>query len=237
MDSIDEITSSVRKNGFIDHMFTFNTSSKGELMNIIQYAILAIIPIVLMNKLTQAYIPESDMDKGSIEIVIEVFLQVAVLFVGIYFINRLITYIPTFSEVAYSDLNMLNIVLGFMTIVLSLQTKLGTKVEILSDRVLDYLGFSPYEIHDNSNNKRRPTSVSVSQPIVNTGHNQPSRADTLGNSATSMIDNLPNQGSQQMQSQPQQQPQQQIGGGGTNFDDMYQEPMAANESLGGFANF
>jgi len=233
MDSIDDFASTVKQNTFMDHMFSFSTSSKGELMNMVQYAILAIIPIVIINKLTQTYIPESDDSKGSFEITIEVFLQIAVLFVGMYFINRLITFIPTFSETSYSDVNMLNIVLGFMTIVLSLQTKLGTKVEILSDRVLDYLGLSPYEIHDNSSGKNRQTSISVSQPIVQ--NHQPSRADNLGEQGTSMIDSLPIQRDpipRQMHQNPpipQQSP-------GTNFDQMYQEPMAAND-IGNFATF
>jgi hypothetical protein len=242
MDSIEELSTSMTKSaknvGFVEHVFNFDESTKTELMNIVQYAILAIIPIVLVNKLTQSYVPESDESKPTLEITIEILLQVVFLFVSMYFIHRLITFVPTFSKVDYSELNLLNIVLGFMVIVLSLQTKLGLKVEILSDRLMDYfgLGSSP-----EPPKKQSSGSVSVSQPIVHNGggvpvmpqqSHQPSRADSLGNhqtmpGATSAIDQLPNQSNMGMQTQgmmPQQQP---------NFDSMYQEPFAANDGFGG----
>jgi hypothetical protein len=244
MDSIEELSTSMTKSvknvGFVEHVFNFDEPTKTELMNIIQYAILAIIPIVLVNKLTQSYVPESDESKPTLEITIEILLQVVFLFVSMYFIHRLITFVPTFSKVDYSELNLLNIVLGFMVIVLSLQTKLGLKVEILSDRLMDYFGL----VSAPEPPKRQGSgSVSVSQPIVHNGggvptmpheSHQPSRADNLGNhqtmpGATSAIDQLPNQtnmGGQTQGMMPQQQPQ-------PNFDSMYQEPFAANDGFGG----
>jgi hypothetical protein len=242
MDSIEELSTSMTKSvknvGFVEHVFNFDEPTKTELMNIIQYAILAIIPIVLVNKLTQSYVPESDESKPTLEITIEILLQVVFLFVSMYFIHRVITFVPTFSKVEYSELNLLNIVLGFMVIVLSLQTKLGLKVEILSDRLMDYFGLGS---STEPPKKQSSGSVSVSQPIVHNGggvpvmpqqSHQPSRADNLGNhqtmpGATSAIDQLPNQtnmGGQTQGMMPQQQ---------TNFDSMYQEPFAANDGFGG----
>lgn len=253
MDSIEELstsmTKSVKNTGFVEHVFKFDNTTKTELMNIVQYAILAIIPIVLVNKVTQAYIPESDETKPTLEITIEIILQIVFLFVGMYFIHRLITYVPTFSKVDYSDMNLLNIVLGFMVIVLSLQTKLGLKVEILSDRLMEYMGFygkpePPKRQEQRGVNSSGMGSVSVSQPIVHNGggmpsmpqqSHQPSRADNLGNyqsmpGATSTIDQLPNQVNMGM---PQQQQQQMGGQGQPDFDSMYQEPFAANDGFGG----
>lgn len=244
MDSIEELSTSMTKTtknvGFVEHVFNFDNATKSELMNIVQYAVLAIIPIVFINKLTQAYIPESDETKPTLEITIEILLQVVFLFVSMYFIHRLITFVPTFSNVDYSELNLLNIVLGFMVIVLSLQTKLGLKVEILSDRLMEYFGLGT---EPEPTKKQSTGSVSVSQPIVHNGggipimpqqSHQPSRADNLGNyqtmsGATSTIDQLPNQSNMGMQTQgvmPQQQQQ-------PNFDNMYQEPFAANDGFGG----
>jgi hypothetical protein len=59
------------------------------------------------------------------------------MFVGILFIHRIITFIPTYSNEKYAKLHVTNIILAFMVIVLSLQTKLGEKVNILIDRGLD----------------------------------------------------------------------------------------------------
>ena len=47
-----------------------------ELLNIIQYAVLAIIPIIILLKLIKNYIPEADDDKGSLVILVEVMKDV-----------------------------------------------------------------------------------------------------------------------------------------------------------------
>ena len=72
--------------GFISHVFNFDNKSKNELTNIIQYSILAIFPIVILNKTIQRFIPEADETKGSIEVLIEIILQLGLIFVGMFFI-------------------------------------------------------------------------------------------------------------------------------------------------------
>lgn len=260
MDSIEEVSASMTKNaknaGFVEHVFLFDDQTKSELMNVLQYAILAIIPIVLMNKLTQAYVPDSDEEKPTLEITIEILLQIAILFVGMYFIDRIITFIPTFSKVDYPSFNVMNVILGFLVIVLSLQTKLGLKVEILTNRLLDYFGLGETEYQPTAK-QQRPSNVSVSQPIVHNGggmpimpqqSHQPSRSDSLGNyqmmpNATSAIDQLPNQQgnaassyANQQQMPPAHPSQQQSM---PDFDAMYQEPFAMGGGFGGssFAPF
>jgi uncharacterized membrane protein len=77
------------------------------------------------------------MDKSSVEILLEILLQLIVMFVGIVIIHRVITYIPTYSEYKYDPLNLTTVVLAFLILVLSIQTKMGIKVNILVDRVLE----------------------------------------------------------------------------------------------------
>tara|TARA_Y100000992_G_scaffold168686_1_gene113307 strand:- start:2500 stop:3162 length:663 start_codon:yes stop_codon:yes gene_type:complete len=122
---------------FINHMFKFDDETKNELSNFIQYSILAIIPIVTLNKLMKKYIPDADDDKGSIEITFEVLLQIILLVIGIYYIHRLLTYIPTYSGSDYPDLNPTSFMLIFLIIILSLQSKLGDKINILVNRLSD----------------------------------------------------------------------------------------------------
>ena len=248
MDELEElsnnVSSNVKSNGFVNHVFRYDDNTKSEIFNLIQYAILAIIPIVLLNKFTQTYVPESDDTKPTLEISLEIVLQVVLLFVGIYFIHRLVTYVPTFSKVDYREINMLNMSLCFMVIVLSLQTKLGLKVEILSDRLLDYMGFNvtnePQYKHQTQQNLNPQQHQQQQQ-------HQPSRADNLDNyqrMTTTTIDELPNQQQggfpQQLNSEPgrsAQMPgpnQEQLQ---PNFDTMHQEPFAANDMLGGFTSF
>ena len=61
--------------GFVKTIFPFDQEQKGDLMNITQYIILAIIPLVLLLKSLREWIPDADENKGSLEITIEVLLQ------------------------------------------------------------------------------------------------------------------------------------------------------------------
>ena len=148
--------------GFISHVFNFDNKSKNELSNIIQYSILAIFPIVILNKTIQRFIPEADETKGSIEVLIEIILQLGLIFVGMFFIHRIITYIPTYSESKYDSLSVINNIISFLIIILSLQTKLGDKMNIIMDRILSFI--------DNTPNEKKPSesNSSYSLPILNT---------------------------------------------------------------------
>lgn len=134
----------VGKKTFFTHVFDTSAESNAEIMNVTQYALLAIIPVLVLNKLVQRFVPEADPDKSSIELSIEIVLQTIIMFIGILFIHRIITYVPTYSGFRYEHLTLTNVVLAFLVIVLSLQTKLGIKVNILYDRVIDlWNGSSP----------------------------------------------------------------------------------------------
>ena len=66
----------------------------------------------------------------------EIITQTGIIFIGIFFIHRIITYFPTYSEAKYESFSVLNSVISFLIIILSLQTKLGEKMNIISDRLL-----------------------------------------------------------------------------------------------------
>jgi hypothetical protein len=173
MESLEE--TSKTSNGFFNYVFNFNEDSKGEILNLIQYAILAIIPVIILNKLIQKYVPEVDEDKGSIEILVEVILQVIVMFVGLLFINRIITYIPTFSKIAYPEIQIIIFVLPVLMIVLSLQTRIGEKVSILTDRIKELWDgkMSTSSQNKNQTNSKQVNNknIRVTQPIANNNVN------------------------------------------------------------------
>ena len=126
------------KKTFLNHVFDTSDESKGLLLNIFQYSFLAIIPILLLNKVIQQWIPEIDNSASSLQIALEVFLQLTVMLIGIVLIHRLVTYLPTYSGLAYSLAGELQLTSGviliFLIIVLSLQTKMGIKMNILYER-------------------------------------------------------------------------------------------------------
>ena len=125
----------ISKKSFLGHVFSTTDEGKAEILNVVQYATLGIIPIVLLNKAIQRFIPEADAEKSSLELVVEVLLQTIIMFCGVVIIHRLITYVPTYSGFKYESLTLTNVILAFLVIVLSIQTKLGIKVNILTDRV------------------------------------------------------------------------------------------------------
>jgi hypothetical protein len=123
------------KKTFFNHVFSTTEEGKAELLNIIQYSSLGVLPVVLLNKLVNRVIPDADTDKSSLEILVEIFLQLILMFVGIVLIHRVITYIPTYSGFKYEHLALTNVILAFLVLVLSIQTKIGIKTNILVDRV------------------------------------------------------------------------------------------------------
>jgi hypothetical protein len=158
MESLDNATKS--SSGFFKYVFNFDEDSKGDLLNIIQYALLAIIPIVSINKLMQNYVPEADDDKGNLELSMEIILQTIGMFIAIFFINRMITYIPTYSGTKYPEFSVIFIILAVLMITLSLQTKLGEKVSILSDRLVEL-----WNGKSETKKGAKKGNVRVSQPI------------------------------------------------------------------------
>jgi hypothetical protein len=168
MEGLEETTKNISsKLGFFKYVFNFDDDSKTEIMNVIQYSILSIIPIVILNKISQKYIPEADEEKGSLEILAEVVIQILVMFLGILFINRIITYIPTYTGKKYHEISITNFILPILMVILSLQTKLGEKVSILVDRISS-LWNGNTDVDDKNKNKKKG-NVKVSQPI--SGHN------------------------------------------------------------------
>jgi hypothetical protein len=122
------------KPNFLNHVFNFETESKNEMVNIVQYSILGVIFISLLNKGVQTYMPDLDKDKGTVAILVEICIQVIILFLGVLFIHRIITYIPTVSGAPYSDLNVITTILPVLIVMLSV-SKLGEKISILADRL------------------------------------------------------------------------------------------------------
>ena len=155
MDSSDDSNKS-----FFKHVFNFDDDSKSEMLNIIQYALIAIIPIVILNKSIGKYVPEADDKKGSLEISAEIVIQVIVTFMGLFIIHRIITFIPTYSGAKYPEYHVIFNILAILMIAMSLQTKLGEKVSILVDRVMEL-----WDGKSDNKKKNGKNAVKVTQPI------------------------------------------------------------------------
>jgi len=235
--------------GFFKYVFRFDDSSKSELLNMIQYVVLAIIPIATMNKLSQLYIPDPDENKGSMEILAEVIAQSGSIFLGLILISRMIYYIPTYSGEDYKQFQVTDVILIGLMIIFSLQTKLGEKISILVERVIDLWNGTSGDKAPTKKKKNGGGQVKVTQPISQgsgggisqTPQNAMDRSLYNGDSQGTSISQLPMLGADQQQQAPDYnamyrndntplQGAATPGGGGEMMD---MGPVAANEVGGG----
>ena len=230
------------KKSFVNHVFSGSDESKAEFINAVQYSLMGIAPVVALNKLIQRFSPDADPDKPAVEILAEIFIQIIIMFCGIIVIHRVITYFPTYSGFKYDRLEVTHVVLAFLILILSIQTKIGIKVNILFDRLVDLFegdggGSSKNQQQKNKNRGGGGGGGGGGQRLLPNGLSvhSPSQADYLDNSSSP---SLP--ASTSRQSQGGYDMMRGVvsaggggGGGGGNNNDAYSLPiMAANSLLG-----
>lgn len=242
MDSDDSTTKKIN-NGFINHVFNFDNDTKCELMNLLQYVVLAIIPISLYNYVVDSVIPEVDESKSNLEILAEVVGQLSLLVVGLFFIDRLITYVPTYSGRAFGNMNLFSVLLVMMVMAYESKTKVGVKTKILLNRLKELWDGKKSDEKDEKKNKKDGSVVKVTQPISRAGMptHQPSRADYLNshNQMVSPTQMMPPADEVQNDSGASNQMYNSGGFGGLQGANQVgaSEPMAANEGFGAFSSF
>jgi hypothetical protein len=139
----DKIGSGV--SGFFNYMTNFDQKTKCDLLNLAQYSLVGVIPVILMLKFIKNYFPSADESKGSFEVTAECTLEILFILFCIYFIHRLICYVPTYSGIKYEGVNFTQSLLMFLVILFTIQTKLGTKLNILIRRSSNMLeGYTSY---------------------------------------------------------------------------------------------
>ena len=227
--------------GFFKYVFNFDETNKGILLNLFQYAFISVPLVILVLKLMNYYTPEEDDAKGTLEIIMEIIVSISVILLSIWFINKIIRFIPTISKMDYPLFNETNFILPLFIVLFTMQTKLGAKINILVERLVD-LYDGKTNLKDDKNNKNKK-DYKTSQPIAQAPGHQPSQSDFM-NQQTQQIPNFAtNQMTNQVYAQnivPSSMPAKQAeptfnnayqgGGGGGN------EPMAANEMGGMFGS-
>ena len=236
-------SSGISNNGFIKHVTRFDSETKSELSNLLQYLIIVIVPIYVLNRTINGVIPKFNESKGNIELLGEVIMQVISLLLGIYIIHRIVIYIPSFSGNNLGDLNFMNVVL--IIVFSGLNSENGKKINHVYNRLLGAWNGDKVEEMTNTNDN---SVVKVSQPISGNPMQAPqpthqaSRAD-YANTHEKMGSGPLSQVVQQIQTGQQvqnasgtggQQGSQDMGmmGGG-----LLAEPMASNSGFGAFSSF
>jgi len=89
----DAISDSTKKTeGFFKYVFKMGDYEQSFLLNIVQYTVMAIVPVIIVLYINHYYIPDVDEEKGSIVILAEMFGQLFFILFSFYFINRIINY-------------------------------------------------------------------------------------------------------------------------------------------------
>jgi len=133
------VESDIKKSTFMEHLFNFDDDTKNQLMNIVQYTVLALIPVILLNKGVAHLIPAVDEDRSSYMLAAELLGQAILMFFGMFLIHRFVTYFRTYSGTAYAPFHTTNVILLFLVIAASFQTRIGEKTNILIDRFFDLI--------------------------------------------------------------------------------------------------
>jgi len=232
MESLEEtVRDGVRRSGFIDYVFKMDDAQQGVLLNITQYIVLALVPIAIVLSIIRNYSPDPDDQKGSLMILAEIVGQLLFMFGSIYFIHRMITYIPTYSGYKYGELNMVTIALGILMVVLSIKTKLGEKVQILADRVEDLWSG---EGSAREGYAQKSQQVRVTQPLSNMYAQSSGGMMVTGGHAPPPAQLTSNKSMQHEFRPPAQQQPQAPAAGASPYGGAMNgfEPMAANEVIG-----
>jgi hypothetical protein len=236
-----QISSTISNNGFIKHVTRFDNETKSELSNLLQYLIIIIIPIYVLNRFINGVIPVFNEKSGNIELLGEVVMQVISLLLGIYIIHRIVLYIPSFSGNVLGDVNFMNVVL--IIVFSGLNSENSKKINHVYNRLA--ASWNGEKIEEPMQNDK--SVVKVSQPIAGNPMqaaiptHQASRADytnthqQMDTGGLSQAVQQAQMGNQQMNSTgtggQQGSPDQGMRGG------LLEEPSAANAGFGAFSSF
>lgn len=226
--------------GIFKHMFNFDEENKAHMFNMLQYTLVAIIPVFLLLKGIKNIFPEEDDTKGNLEILAESVGQIIFIMLSIWFTHKFVEYIPTYSGSPYGELNCICFIVPFLVLLTTMQTKLGAKLNILFERAVEYWQGKPAESKDAN---AKTGAVRVSQPGIGQPppHHQPSQADHLDNNR--LLPSGANTSIPTMNYEMNKAAQSQINSGHTQAPNanhvaggmgmMSNEPMAANEGFMG----
>lgn len=155
MDDEDKVMTGGKSESFVSYLTTVTPVEKNELLNVFQYVLLSLIPLVLFLKFMKEYIPAENPTKSSIEITTEVVIQLFLIFVVFWLIHKVILYIPTYSKAPYEKLNLIQLVLPVLFLLFCMKSSISEKMSILLERALIVIGIKPEGMCDEDPKKKK----------------------------------------------------------------------------------
>jgi hypothetical protein len=158
-----------KSDSFFKYITTFTNNDKYEIINISQYLVLAIIPVVVILLLFKKYMPIEDPDKNTIEISLEVLIQLVLVFTLFWLTHKIILFIPTYSGAPYKSVNVLNMIMPILFILFTMDTSISEKVNILLKRFLIIIGLEKENMevkNESQETINTPTAMMLPPPAV-----------------------------------------------------------------------
>jgi hypothetical protein len=128
---MDDSIKPVTNQGFFSYVFKLSKFKQEDLLNVIQYTGLSIIPIMIFLYCTKKYFPSVTHEDSSLYIFVLTFIELIFMIVGVFFIDRIINFIPTFSGKYYEAINLTNVILIFVMLILLTHAGFRERTSIL----------------------------------------------------------------------------------------------------------
>jgi hypothetical protein len=230
-DHEDELfTGGGKSDSFVSYLTTITPVEKNELLNVFQYILLAIIPLVLFLKFMKEYIPPENPTKSTIEITTEVVIQLFLIFVVFWLIHKVILYIPTYSNTPYEKLNMIQLILPVLFLLFCMKSSISEKMSLLLERAFILMGLKTEGMEEEPKKQSQRPQGMQGQP--NMQMNMPNM--NMPNMNMPQM-NMPMNTSTQQESREVRDLSMPMNNMNMNYG--IQEPVAANEMGGSFVNY
>ena len=115
---MDDSIKPMTNQGFFSYVFKLSKFKQEDLLNILQYSALSIAPIMVYIYFTKKYFPTIVHTDSSLYIFIVTFFELMFMILGIFFIDRIVNFIPTFSGKYYEVINLTGVLIVFVTLLL-----------------------------------------------------------------------------------------------------------------------
>jgi hypothetical protein len=222
MDDEEKVIMGGKSESFIGYLTTITTVEKNEILNVFQYILLVIIPLVLFLKFMKEYIPPESVSKSTIEITTEVVIQLCLIFVVFWFIHKIVLYIPTYSKAPYEKINLIQMVLPVLFLLFCMKSSISEKMSILLERALIMVGLKSEGMCDEEPKKKSQPPNQMGQPMV-----QPQMGMGMGlPQMTRQPGQMPTNTSHESREMPEM-----------NMNYGISEPVASNEMGCSFVNY
>ena len=126
---------------------------RDDLLNIVQYMTLSIVPIILFMYFLKKYLPSVTHENSSLYILVVTTIEMIIMVIGIFFIDRIINFIPTLSGKYYEIINLTNVIIVYVLVMMMSQAGYRERIAILlyrfdnwfkiDDMIVRYFGYTP----------------------------------------------------------------------------------------------